>query len=71
MTSLCKTYWQLFLAQGITVGLGIGTIFLPSVSIIPQWFQRRRAFATGIVISGSSIGGICFPSKSAPVIITS
>jgi MFS family permease len=63
MTSLCKEYWQVFLAQGVLGGIGLGTMFLPAVGVIPHWFQRRRALATGLVVSGSSVGGICFPSK--------
>ncbi|KAH7103229.1 major facilitator superfamily domain-containing protein [Auriculariales sp. MPI-PUGE-AT-0066] len=61
MTSLCKEYWQVFLAQGLGMGLGLGILFLPAISVIPQWFGRKRALATGIVVSGSSVGGIVFP----------
>ena len=32
MTSLAKTYWQIFLAQGICEGIGMGTIFMPAVT---------------------------------------
>jgi hypothetical protein len=28
-----------------------------------DWFKRRRALATGIVVSGSSVGGVCLPSE--------
>jgi hypothetical protein len=66
MTSLCKTYWQVFLAQGLAGGIGLGILFLPALAVVPHWFQRRRALATGIIISGSSVGGIAFPSKTAP-----
>jgi MFS family permease len=83
MTSLCTEYYQIFLAQGVGAGIGVGTLFLPVLSVIPrercfsptsspfgtdqppEWFQRRRALATGIVVSGSSVGGVCFPSQSA------
>lgn len=61
MTSLCKEYWQIFLAQGLAAGLGLGITFIPIIGVIPHWFKRRRALATGIVVSGSSVGGICFP----------
>ncbi|KAI9702965.1 MAG: hypothetical protein M1836_008179 [Candelina mexicana] len=61
MTGLCSSYWQLLLAQGLTVGLGSGLLFLPSIAVLPQYFERRRALATGIGSSGSAIGGICFP----------
>jgi MFS family permease len=56
MTSICKTYWQTFLAQGIVIGLGNGCVFLASIAIIGQYFTTRKSFATGIASVGSSIG---------------
>ncbi|RKK61496.1 hypothetical protein BFJ69_g17108 [Fusarium oxysporum] len=60
-TSLCTAYWQVMLAQGVCIGIGMGLIFLPSMAIMPQYFHRRRALAIGIASSGSPIGGIVFP----------
>ena len=54
--SLCTTYWQIFLAQGLCVGLGSGLVFIPGVSIIAALFTKRRAIAIGIISSASSIG---------------
>lgn len=56
MTSICKEYWQIILAQGLVVGFGSGCMLLPSVAVMPQYFTKRRAFATGIAAAGSSIG---------------
>ena len=56
MTSICKTYWQVLLAQGVTVGLGFGCLFLPSVAIVSQYFTTKKAFASGVASTGSSIG---------------
>ncbi|KAH7103233.1 major facilitator superfamily domain-containing protein, partial [Auriculariales sp. MPI-PUGE-AT-0066] len=61
LTSLCKEYWQVFLAQGLGVGLGLGVLFLSAISVLPQWFQRKRVLAIGIVMSGSGVGGVGFP----------
>ena len=57
MISLCKTFWQVVLAQGLALGTGIGLLFLPSLSIVSHYFFKRRAFAIGIVTAGSSLGG--------------
>jgi hypothetical protein len=59
MTSICKEYWQVILAQGLVVGVGMGCMFLPSVGVMPQYFKHKRAFATGIAASGSSLG-MCY-----------
>ena len=51
----------MFLAQGVGVGLGVGMLFLPSLSVIAHHFRTRRALATGIAVSGASCGGVVFP----------
>ena len=56
MTSICSEYWQFVLAQGAVVGIGNGLLFLPSIAIVPQYFSRNKALASGIVAAGSSIG---------------
>ncbi|KAH8204593.1 hypothetical protein TruAng_001222 [Truncatella angustata] len=61
MTSLCKNYWQLFLAQGVVTGSGFGCLFLPAVAVVSQYFSTKKAFATGIASLGSSIGGVVYP----------
>ncbi|KAJ8101775.1 major facilitator superfamily domain-containing protein [Lipomyces tetrasporus] len=58
MTSLCKEYWQVILAQAVVTGLGSGCLFIPSVAVIPQYFTTKRSVATGIAASGSSLGGL-------------
>ncbi|KAI0759284.1 MFS general substrate transporter [Trametes elegans] len=54
-------YYQVFLAQGLGIGLSVGLLFLPSLSIVAHHFRRKRALATGLVVSGASCGGIVFP----------
>lgn len=61
MLSLCDQYWQVMLTQGLLVGAGSGFLFLPSMAIIPTYFAKRRAVATGIAMSGSGLGGIIYP----------
>ncbi|GFF28591.1 riboflavin transporter MCH5 [Aspergillus udagawae] len=61
MTSLATTYWQIFLAQGLCVGLGCGCLFLPSVAIVATYFSTRRALATGITAAGGSLGSVIYP----------
>ncbi|KAI4199319.1 MAG: hypothetical protein LQ350_004701 [Teloschistes chrysophthalmus] len=54
--SVCTTYWQVLLAQGICVGLGSGIVFVPSVSVVTASFNKHRAIAIGVVSSASSVG---------------
>jgi MFS family permease len=71
MTSLGTEYWQILLAQGVCVGIGMGFIMLPSTAILAQYFTTKRAFAIGISSSGSPLAGIVFPiifSRLGPII---
>lgn len=61
MLSLCTEYWQAFLAQAVCIGIGTGLLFVPSVSILSQYFSTRIAIAVGIAATGSSIGGVIYP----------
>ena len=56
MLSLAKEYWQVFLTQGLCMGLGAGFLYVPSLALVGIWFSRKRALAMGIVMSGASVG---------------
>lgn len=61
MTSISTQVWHLFLAQGVTFGLGAGCCYLPAVSVPSEYFKRKRALALGITAAGSSVGGVIWP----------
>ncbi|TDZ33581.1 MFS transporter asaE [Colletotrichum spinosum] len=62
MTSLATRYWQIFLAQGLCIGIGQGLTWLPSVTLISTYFARRRVFAVTAAATGTSTGGMIFPA---------
>ncbi|KAM7538015.1 hypothetical protein Aperf_G00000077704 [Anoplocephala perfoliata] len=41
---------------GICGGLSCGLLYFPSLSIVAQWFESRRALAVGLAICGSGVG---------------
>ncbi|KAA8903363.1 hypothetical protein TRICI_005721 [Trichomonascus ciferrii] len=61
MTSLCTKYWQIFLTQGICLGLGNGCTFVPSLAILSQYFKKYRAVAVGLAAAGGAVGGLVYP----------
>lgn len=61
MMSLTTDLWQLFITQGLLFGMGGGIIYLTGMTVVMQWFKKKRAMAMGIVSSGSSLGGVYWP----------
>jgi MFS family permease len=64
MTSLCHTYWQIILAQGVCTGLGNGFLLTPMMTLITTYFRRRLALVMGIAACGSVTGGLVYPSMA-------
>ncbi|TGJ86854.1 hypothetical protein E0Z10_g1869 [Xylaria hypoxylon] len=64
--SFATKVWHLYLSQGLCVGTGIGLLYIPATSVIPQWFSKKRSLANGICASGSGIGGlaVCFATQA-------
>lgn len=58
---LCREYYQFFSAQGICMGLGMGLLFLPAMTVVGHWWKLRRHLGFGIVATGSSVGGVILP----------
>ncbi|KAF8967924.1 major facilitator superfamily domain-containing protein [Flammula alnicola] len=56
-----QKYNQVLLGQGIGIGVGIGIVFVPSLSVLSHYFRRRKAWATGVAMTGVSVGAIVFP----------
>jgi len=56
-----QQFYQVFLTQGVGVGISLGFLFLPALSVLSHHFARKRALAMGIATSGSSTGGVVFP----------
>lgn len=61
MVSLSSSYYQVFLSQSIVAAAGSSAVFNSCMSCLVTWFSRRRAAAFGIMVSGSSVGGVVLP----------
>jgi MFS family permease len=62
-TSICREYYQLFLAQGLCQGLGNGLLFCPAIALVSNYFPaRKRAVALSLVACGGATGGMVFPA---------
>ena len=56
-------------AARILMGVSLGFVgVLPSVVLVANWFTRRRGMALGILLTGTSIGGVVIPPIATPLI---
>lgn len=61
MTSLCTEYYQFFLAQALLLGISMSFITWPPVAVVARHLPQHRGLAMGLVIGGSSLGGLTWP----------
>ncbi|CAG8169723.1 unnamed protein product [Penicillium nalgiovense] len=59
-SSFATQKWHIFLSQGVCFGWGMGFLFVGSVGITPQWFDKHRGVAMGINAAGSGLGGLIY-----------
>lgn len=60
MLSLCTRYWQIFITQGVVIGLANGLLYLPGLALVGRSFKKNRAVAMGTVSCGAPVGGIIY-----------
>ena len=56
--------YMLMVFYGVLGGLGLGFMYVPAVTAVGYWFEKRRSLVTGISTCGSGFGTIVF----APVV---
>ena len=61
MVSISHQYYQIFLSQSIVAAFGSSAVFNACMSSVVSWFKHRRAYAFGVMVSGSSVGGVIMP----------
>jgi MFS family permease len=61
LMSQVNSLWQLYLFEGVIIGIGMSALYAPVLSLIARWFVKRRGLMTGIVISGLGIGQLVSP----------
>ncbi|KAH9229789.1 hypothetical protein K456DRAFT_569296 [Colletotrichum gloeosporioides 23] len=68
MTSLSTQYYQFILAQSLVSSIGSSAAFNACMASVTSWFFRRRGAALGIMVSGSSLGGVILPIMMSKMI---
>jgi MFS family permease len=68
LASIARSLTEVYLAYGLGVGLGIGCSYVPVLGVVQRWFIKRRAFASGLAVSGIGMGTLILPPLSALLI---
>ena len=56
-----NTLWQLWLLQGVCVGVGLAGVMIPLTSCVIRWFKNRAGFINGLVFAGVATGMVALP----------
>ncbi|KAF9234082.1 MFS general substrate transporter [Melanogaster broomeanus] len=56
-----NNYYQVFLAQGIGSGCAAGLLYIPSMAVVSQYFNKRREQVMTFVASGAYLGAVVHP----------
>ena len=57
-----------YLTYGLGIGFGVACCYVPVVSQVTGWFERRRAVALGVAVSGIGVGTILGPPVTQALI---
>ncbi|XP_020655503.3 monocarboxylate transporter 13 [Pogona vitticeps] len=58
--SFSATLTHLYLSIGLVTGLGWALVFTPSMAAVSRYFEKRRALAMGLAVSGAGISSLVF-----------
>ena len=56
ISALTPNIAVLYVTIGVMTGVGFGFIYLPAIVSVSVYFEKKRAFATGIAVCGSGLG---------------
>lgn len=62
------TVWQLYLIQGVCIGIGFSGPFVCVMATVAKWHDTRRGLALGIASAGMGLSSIIFPPVAMQLI---
>ena len=61
LMSQVSTIGQLYLFYGVIMGIGLSNSYVPVLSTIARWFDKRRGMMSGITLTGIGTGTVIMP----------
>ena len=68
LTSLVNSIWVGYVTYGLGVGIGVSCGYVPMVAVVGAWFEKRRAAAIGIAVTGVGFGTLLMAPLAANLI---
>ncbi|CAG2207530.1 unnamed protein product [Mytilus edulis] len=56
LSSMAVNIWMFLATYGVVTGCGMGLMYLPSIVMVNQYFDKKRGIAQSIMSAGSGIG---------------
>ena len=70
LMSQVNTIWQFQLNYALVGSIGMSALVVPVMATVARWFVRRRGLMTGIIQTGTAIGGLVFAPLAGWLILT-
>ncbi|KAL1658808.1 major facilitator superfamily domain-containing protein [Schizophyllum commune] len=67
-SSYARTVVQLVALQGVLYSIGGTMVYVPTIFYMSQWFVERRGIANGVMMAGTSLGGVLLPLVLPPLL---
>ncbi|KAL1686371.1 major facilitator superfamily domain-containing protein [Schizophyllum commune] len=67
-SSYARTVIQLVALQGVLYSIGGTMVYVPTIFYMSQWFVERRGVANGVMMAGTSLGGVLLPLVLPPLL---
>jgi len=65
---LAQSLAEVYVAYGLGMGVGVGCAYVPALAAVQRWFVQRRAFASGVAVSGAAVGTLIMPPLASSLI---
>ena len=69
LTTISPNIYVFYLTFGLTMGWSGGLILMSWMPLVAFYFEKRRALATGLAISGSGVGVAILPILSSALLL--
>jgi len=68
LTSLVNSIWVGYATYGLGVGIGVSCGYVPMIAVVGAWFEKRRAAAIGIAVTGIGFGTLLMAPLAANLV---